>query len=84
MSTLPDDVQPPEYICDGRTPRGRPQKIPYLYLREGETWEEFCARGSRVSRSLNNEPDDRMSLLRLIGFRVLGLAMWCLLIWWLV
>lgn len=78
-----DDVKFPEYISDGLTPGGRPQKVPFLYRRDGETWEEFCARMGRVSRSLNNEPEGRISILDMIMAGVLG-ALWCLLIWVLV
>lgn len=83
MSTLPDDVQPPEFIANSVHGR-RVQKVPFLYQREGEVWEDFMDRMARVSRSLNNEPDDRMSLLRLAMFGLFGLAIWggiCLLIW---
>lgn len=72
-----EDVQPPEYIIN-RMHRGVVQKVPFLYQREGEKWEDFCERMKRVSDSLNvqvpvQDSDATMTISRWIMMILAGL-----------
>lgn len=73
-----EDVQPPEFIIDGMAPGGRMQKVPFLYQREGETWNQFCARMKRVSDSLNDHaaPENGLTIRSLIMIFLFGLLVW--------
>lgn len=79
-----EDVQPPEFIIDGMAPGGRIQKVPFLYQREGETWNQFCARMKRVADALNNDIPPaigRPFLRRLPVIILVGLALWAAVFW---
>ena len=49
----PGDVKDPEYILADVGRDGRVRLVPFLFDRETETWDEFCARAARVSNALN-------------------------------
>ncbi len=72
------DIEPPEFIIDRPGPNGSIQKVPFLYQRDGETWDDFCARMKRVSDSLHYEiPDDAtIPFGRLVLMCLVGLLMW--------
>lgn len=83
-----EDVQDPEYVINGMGHDGKIRKVPFLFQREGETWEGFCERMRRVSDALNNElvPQEKSlttsGLITIILFYMLmGWAVYELVLW---
>jgi hypothetical protein len=64
----PGDVKDPEYILADVGRDGRVRLVPFLFDREDETWDEFCARAARVSNALNEHcpKADRFVLVKAI------------------